>query len=570
MRIGLRTKMMVFAAAIAILPLLTSGQSIIRVAQDELKSGVNEQIAATAKQITDHFNLFFDFSLLTPLDLISNSVGSPELGSQEKLFILRQGIADLPDIVSLQVDVEGLPNPILVTQEAYSNKLAEFFDKPPDVLRVNEDFNDVISQRNANRIRSVAHIEETGDWLGLVSLVIPNGIGGRRALLHARIDLGKLKDVIDNHPFIRIGQVHVVGGDGQIVFGSNGADYDHKPVLAYAQQMIASRTATIAVSPFALENGTVTLAALVAPRAFPWVIIVEKSERDAYQPIADMVQSLLRWLAIGVAAALVGAVVFATRLSKPILRIGEAALEIAKGNLDVAVPVDRGNDEISDLAKRFNTMIGQLKERFELQKFVSRETVSAIQKAGSYEVSLGGERRRVAILFADIRGYTAFSESREPEEVVAVLNSYFQEVASLVSDNHGDIDKFVGDEVMAVFYGRNDAKHAVQCGIAIMDAMESMAAKSGVNLRIGIGINVGDVVVGAMGSSDRKDFTVLGDHVNLAARLCSHAEPDEILVSKNCMDLLPAKLTTISRKLPSIRVKGKTTKIKVFGFYKTH
>ena len=92
----------------------------------------------------------------------------------------------------------------------------------------------------------------------------------------------------------------------------------------------------------------------------------------------------------------------------------------------------RARDEIGELATRFNDMIVQLNERFELQKFVSRGTMQAIQGSDHRTVSLGGERRRVAVLFADIRGYTAFSENRDPEEVVGVLNSYFQQLSDLV------------------------------------------------------------------------------------------------------------------------------------------
>ena len=239
-----------------------------------------------------------------------------------------------------------------------------------------------------------------------------------------------------------------------------------------------------------------------------------------------MIESLLRWLGIGLAAALAGAALFALGISRPILRITETALRVAKGDLAARVRNVRSRDEIGDLATRFNDMIVQLNERFELQKFVSRGTMQAIQDSDHRTVSLGGERRRVAVLFADIRGYTAFSESRSPEEVVAVLNSYFQQIADLVVTNHGDIDKFVGDQIMAVFDGERMTRHAVQCAIDIMNIMEALAAQSGADLSIGIGVNVGEVVVGAMGSRERKDFTVLGDHVNLSARLCSSARPD--------------------------------------------
>lgn len=566
MRIKLRTKMMAFAAAIAILPLLISGQSIIRVAQDELKSAANEQIVATAKQITDHFNAFHEYSLFTPLDLIRNAINNPKLGPGEKVLLLQQGIADLPDVVSLQVDVAGAPKPLIVVQEDYSKRLAVHYEVPLEVLEVGVEQTDVTAEWDESRFKSFETLEKTGDRLALIGMKIPDGIGGRPAVMHARVKLDRLKEIITTNPFSRIGTIYVADESQEIVFGASEEPYNHASVMDAAQQMLASKSGTISVGPFELADEEVSLAAISVPRAYPWAILVEKSEADAYQPIYDMITRLLRWLTIGVAAALFGAFVFSRQLSRPILKIGNAAQKIAQGNLDVSVDGVKQNDEIGDLAQRFNNMIVQLNERFELQKFVSRGTMDAIQKSDGQGVSLGGERRRVAILFADIRGYTAFSEKREPEEVVAVLNSYFQQITDIVVANHGDIDKFVGDEVMAVFHGNHDVKHAVECAISIMSSMEEMTASSGADLRIGIGINVGEVVAGAMGSRERKDFTVLGDHVNLAARLCGHAAPDQTLVTQACIDVLPEKLKRVAKKLPPLKVKGKVNDIQTYAF----
>ena len=566
MRIKLKSKMMLFAAAIAVLPLVTSGQSIIRIAQDELKSAANEQIAAAAQQITDQFNVFHEQSLFTPLDLIRNAINNPKLGPSEKVFLLQQGISDLPNVVALQIDVQGAPQPLLVVQEDYSQKLAQHYDVPLDVVKVAPDEANIQQEWDERRFKSFKTVEKTGDRLALIGMKIPDGISGRAAVLHARIKLDRLKEIIETNPFSKIGEIHVANEKREIVFGSSGSKYDHAPVMNAAVEMLSSKTGTISTGPFELADGDVSLAAISVPRAYPWAILVEKSEADAYQPINDMIAGLFRWLSIGMAAALLGAYIFSRQLSKPILKIGDAAQKIAGGEFEVSVDGVTQDDEIGDLAKRFNNMIVQLQERFELQKFVSRGTMDAIQKSDGQEVSLGGERRRVAILFADIRGYTAFSEKREPEEVVAVLNSYFQQISNIVSTNHGDIDKFVGDEVMAVFTGERDVKHAVECAIEIMNSMEKMTADSGADLRIGIGINVGEVVAGAMGSRERKDFTVLGDAVNLAARLCGQAAAGETLVTQACMDVLPEKLAERGKKLPPIKVKGKVDDIQTYAF----
>jgi adenylate cyclase len=279
-----------------------------------------------------------------------------------------------------------------------------------------------------------------------------------------------------------------------------------------------------------------------------------------------MIQSLGLWLAIGLAAAAIGALIFAFRISRPILRIGEAATEVGKGNFRARVEGVRTRDEIGDLAERINTMIVQINERFQLAKFVSGGTMAAIQKSDIEGVKLGGERREVAILFADIRGYTAFSESRDPAMVVDVLNYYFQRMADLVALNHGDIDKYVGDQIMATFHGVAMAHDSVACALAIQDVMIELAAEHDEwKLDIGIGVDMGEVIMGAMGSKQRMDYTVVGDHVNLAARLCSYAKARQTIISDAVAKHLTGADGFHLDAMDPIKVKGKTGELKVFS-----
>jgi adenylate cyclase len=214
-------------------------------------------------------------------------------------------------------------------------------------------------------------------------------------------------------------------------------------------------------------------------------------------------------------------------------------------------------------------MIVQINERFQLAKFVSGGTMTAIQKSDHDGVKLGGERRVVAALFAYIRGYTHFAEPRAPEEVVEVLNFYFQRIADLVTEHRGDIDKFVGDQIMAIFHEPTMAADAVACGLAIQDAMVELGREHPEwGLDIGIGIDMGEVVMGAMGSKQRMDYTVLGDHVNLAARLCSHAAPRQTIIS----DAVGKEVATTPafrlESLEAIRVKGKSAALAVFAVHR--
>jgi adenylate cyclase len=222
-------------------------------------------------------------------------------------------------------------------------------------------------------------------------------------------------------------------------------------------------------------------------------------------------------------------------------------------------------DEIGDLAGRMNAMIGELSERIELMKFVSRGTVSAIQAAGAVPMDRVGERRRVAVLFSDIRGYTAFSETVAPEIVVEALNLYLEAQTAIVEAHGGDVDKFVGDEVVALFQGEGMEARAVACALEIQRAMPGLLeAHPEWNLHVGIGVSAGEVVLGAIGARDRMDFTVLGDTVNLASRLCDAAPPDAVLVSDVVQVALAADPALTFRPQAPLALKGKRQPVPVF------
>jgi class 3 adenylate cyclase len=142
----------------------------------------------------------------------------------------------------------------------------------------------------------------------------------------------------------------------------------------------------------------------------------------------------------------------------------------------------------------------------------------------------------VSVLFCDIRGFTALTERMSPTDVVELVNEHMTAMTAVVYEHRGVIDKFVGDLVMALFgapksYGE-DALGAVRCARGMVAARERLNAMSRHRIEIGIGVASGMVVAGRMGSSDRLSYTVLGERVNLASRLCSAAGPMEIFVDE--------------------------------------
>ena len=183
-----------------------------------------------------------------------------------------------------------------------------------------------------------------------------------------------------------------------------------------------------------------------------------------------------------------------------------------------------------------------------------------------------GERRDIAVLFADVRGFTAMAESLKdtPELVVEILNEYLELVTTSVFDYGGSIDKFAGDSAMALFNGfvpQEDYIYLAAC--AAMDVVDKTKALTAsvrervrMNLSFGIGIHCGEAIVGNLGPSFRKDYTAIGDTVNVASRLESHAGPSEILISKDMNDALMGRIK--SRSIGNMPLKGKSEPIEVF------
>ena len=228
------------------------------------------------------------------------------------------------------------------------------------------------------------------------------------------------------------------------------------------------------------------------------------------------------------------------RFTKPILQITKAAEDVSNGKLDINLDI-KTNDEIQHLAKQFNQLVFSLQEHEKMQKFISTSTINMIQEDSASQPLLGGEHRTLTYLFCDIRDFTAMSESKEPSEVISIVNFYLNLQSNIIKANDGDIDKFIGDEIMASFCGEDATKKAIHSAIEIQKNIikaNIQRQKEGLTTcQVGIGINQGEVVVGNIGSHERMDFTSIGLTVNLASRLCSFAKAGEIIIEKDTYDI---------------------------------
>ncbi len=257
---------------------------------------------------------------------------------------------------------------------------------------------------------------------------------------------------------------------------------------------------------------------------------------------------------------------------QPIAAIGSTASEIGSGNLQARTRIG-ARDELGRLALQINDMANGLRERFELTKFVSGETLDAV-RLSKEGVQLGGERKVRTLFFSDIRGFTAYSEKVEPEQVITMLNTYLREQSNIVQHYGGDIDKFVGDELVATFddegdHADNMVVRALRCAYAIQQRVQELNQQyPDADVGVGIGINTGPVVLGAMGSEARMDYTVLGDPVNVAARLCSAAEAFQIILSEESCEYVKDREDIELRPLPPLSVKNKSEPLTVYEVWR--
>jgi adenylate cyclase len=566
-RLTLRRKLLFFSIALAMLPLGVAGRSMIRITQDELKSSANDELITTARQLAGDITRRYRDTWLAPLLLIRNSIDNERLGVEEKVSLVTSGMTDIPDIAALQVTARGIETPVLSAKDVVTTRLKAAGLDGASVLRLPADrLAPFFGGEPANVfVGDLTYVPQTDDWFVSVILPLRNPLAGRPAVFSARIDLGRLREFIASHPFNSTGELTLVDAEGRRIFDAERRDLSGFAIVASALGVMQSRAPLISVQPFQRPTGETMLGAFSFPEPFSWAIIAEKNEADAYLAISMMVRSLLLWLAIGLTVAILGAIAFSLGISRPILKIGHVADAVSQGNLSVRVEGVRSRDEIGDLAERMNRMIEGLLEKLHLEKFVSGETLSAVK--GSKEgVKLGGERKLVTVFFSDIRGFTAFSETREPEEVVEMLNTFLGEQARIVSGYKGDIDKFVGDELVAVFQGEAMVDRAVRCAVDIQQRMAQLGGgHPDWGISIGIGINAGEVVMGAMGSESRMDYTILGDHVNLGARLCSSAGRGEILVSEHAHRWIANPGAFDMQGREPIRVKGKAEPIRIYG-----
>ena len=308
------------------------------------------------------------------------------------------------------------------------------------------------------------------------------------------------------------------------------------------------------------------------------IALIERPWAKALENFYNLQVLLLVIALFSVGLASLAAAWLAKSVSKPVQILATGVQAIGKGDYRHQVAIS-GDDEIGQLGLAFNSMGTQLLEKEKIRNLLGKVVSPVVaQELLNHDVVLGGETREISALFSDLAGFTSISEQMSPQDLVALLNDYLTHMSSEISQQAGVFDKFIGDAIVA-FWGApvtaaDHAQQAVACALAMQRSLQVLRKnwqQRGLPmLTMRIGINTGQAVVGNIGSIDRLDYTMIGDAVNLAARLegANKYYGSEILISE--YTYRHVKEVFACRELDNVRVQGKQHPVAIYEVFAEH
>lgn len=360
------------------------------------------------------------------------------------------------------------------------------------------------------------------------------------------------------------------GKPGWGVFASTLPDRSQKTLLPLldGKTLEVNKGATIVMD--GIEHVSFVISLLDTSEAKVSVIL-QRSLAAALEPYFRLRVVLAALFTVGLAFFALGGNFIAGTVTKPVNNLVRMTRDVEEGNYTVSVQIEQ-KDEIGKLGAAFNHMVRGLAERDRVQNLLGKVvSVAVAEELLSKGFELGGEDKEVTILFTDLRDFTSMSEKHTAHEILSILNVYFTGISSVVEANHGVVDKYIGDAMMALFGAPlahdDDAERAVTAALEMIKTLERLnagfAEQGFPKLKMGVGINTSIVVAGNMGSKSRLNYTVIGDGVNLASRIegiCKkYGVP--VLVSGSTREKAPS---FVYREVDRVRVKGKREPVVIY------
>lgn len=562
MRPGFRLKLV--AAMMAVVALATG--AALLVAQTRLGETQRRMSEQRVRAQFDHFAQLQASRLAVVeercLNLVSGNVRLRAAIEEKDAELLRSVAAD--ELRALNAEGPGRTRPSLVQFfSADGEWIAEPAGRPPD----------------AGTRALVAQVLQGGpaQRLGLASLPGPDGVARLHEMVATRAALGDGRQVFGALLVAFPAELPAPAARADHRFAVWVGGLLHSPAGSFSPVAEAGLSAALAGRPAGVHDFPLPLDS-VAHRVLtePLDGAGGGGDRPLQVGVYSLAESLrqqahLRWQLLGLGAAAMAlalglSLVLSHGLSVPIRELVAGTRAVQGGQFDTQVLV-RSRDELGQLAGAFNEMTAglALKERYRtILNTVADEKVARQLLEGG--LALGGEVRRVTVLFCDIRGFTAHTENMAPPDVIELLNEHMTALTGVVKRCHGVLDKFVGDLLMALFGAPlsrpEDAFDAARCALGIIAERRRLNVTSRHSLEVGIGLATGDVVAGCMGSADRLNYTVLGERVNLGSRLCGIAGPGQVVMDETTRAALGDRAEV--RALEPVKLKGFTAPVPAF------
>jgi len=363
MNLGWRTKLYIFSALIAIIPLAVSSINMISITEEELKSNVNQELIITTGQIAQDLNSFYTGSWVSPLMVLKKSLESGALGLDEITAIAKGVVSNSPEVYSLELFVEGGPGNLISAATFNKGTLIDLAEKNNASIDEILSFDPNFVERSENFKKGMPkYIREIDSW------VIPTAInldmpGVPPAVLAAYISLDKIKDKITTHPYNESGRIFLLNDKQSAVFADSGNIKIENPLSTEAVNLLQNNRRSQSVSTYTDVKGNTIVGSYAFPENLNWVVIAEINEKDAYATVSKMQTALFLWVGLGVLIAVVIVLFYSRQIGGPIKKITAMASEVSGGNFDVKSEY-RAKDEIGFLGSTLEEMSSSLKQSF--------------------------------------------------------------------------------------------------------------------------------------------------------------------------------------------------------------
>jgi len=573
--VSLRLKLTLLTIAISAIPMAVVGFLLIDVNEDALENSLREHFYTIIDSISSEVDATMQMTQ-SDLNVVALTLANSNVSEADRIALIRGQVSAQPTLAWVAIyDHEGVHIDTVSPKEVpvrAPERLAES-------LRV-------VAMADGNAIGPATKGRDMGDMPESL-LVVPVRGESTTWFVATAFSLEPAQAAIERFVERRFYQDHyqifVIDADKRALAHSNRelalnlADMSAEPAL----EIVNREALTHGVIVFRNKIGdgdNESVVALSSMRSLPWALVVELPRKIAYQSFSRMRLSVMVVILLIMLLATTAAVFFARRITKPISTLVGFATDLAarrfhrvniKTRDEISILGDALSDAAIELAASDDALRNEAAIRNEMGRFLPSQIVDKIVRREA-SVALGGERRQITVLFADVANFTPLVEKHAAEEVVIILNELFTILTEIIFRHGGTVDKFIGDCVMA-FWGAPNTQHDHAArALAAAEEMirwlevgnDSWEKRFGVTINLAIGVHTGEAVVGNFGSESRMEYTAIGDVVNVAARLETRARPQQILVSRSTRDAAGDQFEF--HELGRHRLAGRSSDIELF------